>query len=96
MSCRRLKDGDLVVLSNLPISWRRPGERYAGMLYERFDMHAGTRTVNSMAYPTWCWRIHWFTSIPPNYDDMYGIGETNLLNMTSIKDGTHIPLVKNT
>ena len=95
MSHRRLKEGDLVILSNLPSNWKRPGERYAGMLYERFDMHKGSRTVNSTPYPSWCWRIKWFSDIPPCYDYENGMGEVNLLNMTSIKTGTHIPIGEN-
>ena len=87
MSRRRLKEGDLIILDNMPSGWSRAGESYAGMLYERFDPHKYD------AYsPTWCWKVQWFSDIPLSYHPTWGITEITILNLTSIEKGTHIPL----
>jgi hypothetical protein len=93
---RRLKEGDIVILNDMPTNWKRPKEDYRGMLYERFDMYGkmfkDRGQIND--WPSYAWKIQWFTNIPPNYSKERGMGEINILNMTSIKKGTHIPLHK--
>ena len=93
---RRLREGDIVILNDMPTNWKRPGEDYRGMLYERFDqygeMYAKRGQVND--WPCYAWRIHWFTHTPPQYTEERGLGEMNILNMTSVEKGTHIPLQK--
>tara|TARA_B100001123_G_scaffold437566_3_gene570102 strand:- start:2848 stop:3120 length:273 start_codon:yes stop_codon:yes gene_type:complete len=90
MPRRRLKEGDIVILNDMPSEWSRPGEDYRGMLYERFDMYA--KNGKPADWPCWCWRIQWFSDIPPTYTDHRGLAEINIINMTSINKGTHIPL----
>ena len=98
MHTRHLREGDIIILDNMPTNWKRPGEVYQGMLYERFDrygeMFARRGQIND--YPCYSWRIQWFIDIPPTYDDKKGLSETNIINMTSVKKGTYIPLCKNT
>lgn len=91
---RRLREGDIVILNNMPTNWKRPGEDYRGMLYERFDqyakMYAARGQVND--WPSYSWKVQWFSDVPPQYSEERGMAEMNILNMTSVKNGTHIPL----